>query len=102
MSPKRKRVSAFRLRVRLRLQTYWASFRLTRAARKYQKELKRTELLQLALSSSLLRQKELEQLQEMHQHRLQEMQEATAQQKTPLVMQAEVTSLEELKQLLSN
>ena len=36
-------------------------------------EQRRTLALQLALDSSLLRQKELEQLEQLHQHRLQEM-----------------------------
>lgn len=40
------------------------------------REQRRTLALQLSLDSSLLRQKELEQLAQLHQHRLSEMQES--------------------------
>lgn len=66
----------FLLTLRLRSRRSWASWRLSRTAVRLRREQQRTLLLRQSLDSSLLRQKELEQLQELHSHRLQEMAES--------------------------
>lgn len=77
MSPRRphRKPSSFRpiLRLSLRSRACWASWRLSRSRRLLTREQRRTALLLQAADSSLLRQKELEQLLRLHQHRLAEM-----------------------------
>ena len=73
---RRPRVSRFRLSLALRWQSFFASWLLTRSERRLTKEQKRLTLLLQATDSSLLRLKELEQAQQMAQHRLQEMAES--------------------------
>lgn len=75
---RRPKPSSFLLTLRLRSRSSWASWRLRRTTRRLLKEQRRTLLLQLSLDSSLLRQKELEQLVAQYRHRLQEMAEARA------------------------
>ena len=67
------RPSSFLLTLRVRSARSWASWLLRLTRRRMLREQRRTLALQLALDSSLLRQKELEQLEQLHQHRLQEM-----------------------------
>lgn len=71
-----RKYSSFLLTLRVRSRSYWTSWRLRRMARRIQREQHRTLALQLALDSSLLRQKELEQQEQQLRHRLQEMRES--------------------------
>lgn len=61
------------LTLRLRWSTSWASWRRSRSRRRLARAERRTLALQLALDSSLLREKELAQELAMAEHRLQEM-----------------------------
>jgi hypothetical protein len=64
------------LTLRLRWRRSSASWRLRRLRRLQLREQRRRILLQRSLDSSLLREKELEQLTALHLHRLQEMEES--------------------------
>jgi hypothetical protein len=73
VSSPRTRASSFLLTLRLRSRRCWTSWHLRLTTRAQARELRRTLLLQESLDSSLLRQKELEQLRLQQEHRLQEM-----------------------------
>lgn len=75
MSSSRK-PSTWVLTLRLRCRRSWTSWRLSRTSRRLAREDRRAALLQQSLDSSLLRIKELEQLERMQEHRLQEMAES--------------------------
>jgi hypothetical protein len=73
-----RRPSRFRLTLVLRWRTSSASWSASRSLRLAAREQRRTLALELALDSSRLRQKELEQRLQMAQHRLSEMADSRA------------------------
>lgn len=73
----RRLPSSWVLTLRLRWVRYWTSFCLRRTNRRLRKEQQRERLLLMSLDSNRLRLKELEQAQQMHLHRLQEMAAST-------------------------
>lgn len=64
------------LTLRLRSRTSWTSWRLRQTRRAWERETQRRQLLEQALDSSLLREKELGQEVLVQEHRLQEMAES--------------------------
>lgn len=75
---RRPRASSFLLTLRLRSRRCWTSWRLRRSRSRLRREERRTLALQLALDSSLLRQKELLQQVQQAEHRLAEMADSLA------------------------
>lgn len=75
---RRLRSSSFLLTLRLRSRRCWTSWLLRRSRSRLAREQRRTLVLQLALDSSLLRQKELLQQAQQAEHRLQEMADSLA------------------------
>ena len=75
---RRLRSSSFLLTLRLRSRRCWTSWLLRRSRSRLAREQRRTLALQLALDSSLLRQKELLQQEQQAEHRLQEMADSLA------------------------
>lgn len=70
---RRPKPSSFLLTLRLRSRRCWTSWRLSLTRRAAARAARRTVLLGQALDSSLLREKELTQLVQQQEHRLQEM-----------------------------
>lgn len=81
------------LTLRLRSQTSWASWRLSRTKAARERAARRTALLERALDSSLLREKELGQTQLQQEHRLAEMEQSRLHRELGLLPQPTVLAL---------
>jgi hypothetical protein len=96
-----RRSSSFALTAKLRWQTSWASWRLSRTRRRQTRQRRRTEALGRLLDSSLLREKELAQEQSRLQHRLSEMDSSRSfRESAPLLLPLPPSPLPELGRLL--